>query len=104
MECIIAYLLLGLFVDLLHALVTMADAEEEAAWTNRRLWSDHRYDCRSRPVRCNLVAHQQQPARISCRPQLRNGAAVRGLLAVKGEWNMVEMLFRRRLPCRSVLR
>ncbi len=103
MECIIAYLLLGLFVDLLHALVTMADAEEDAAWTNRRLWSDHRYDCRSRPVRCNALV-RQQPAQISCRPHPCSGIVGRCLQLVNGGWKTTDVVFSRRLGCRSVLR
>ncbi len=50
MECIVAYLLLALFVDMALELVRMEDGEEEAVWIKRRLWTDTPYDCGTRAV------------------------------------------------------
>ena len=48
MECIIAYLLLALFVDLIVELVHLHDGEEEAVWIKRRLWTNAPFDCGTR--------------------------------------------------------
>ena len=50
MECIIAYLLLALFVDLIVELVRLDDGEEEAVWIKRRLWTNAPFDCGTRVV------------------------------------------------------
>lgn len=50
MECIVAYLLLALFVDLALDLMAMEEGEEEAVWIKRRLWTDTPYDCGTRAV------------------------------------------------------
>ena len=47
MECIIAYALLALFVDLLHEIITTDVSADEAQWISRRLWGDTLYDCRT---------------------------------------------------------
>ncbi len=45
MECIIAYLLLALFVDQIVELVRLDDGEEDAVWIKRRLWTNAPFDC-----------------------------------------------------------
>jgi hypothetical protein len=50
MECIIAYLLLTLFIDLALEIVCMDCTEDEAQWVKRSLWGQIPFDCGTRAV------------------------------------------------------
>lgn len=69
MECIVAYALLALLVDLLHEIVATEVTADEAQWINRRLWGDGYCDCRTvRPSERLLAKAGTAPTRVS-RPQ-----------------------------------
>ena len=50
MECIIAYLLLTLFIDLALEIARMDCTADEAEWIKRSLWGQTPFDCGSRAV------------------------------------------------------
>ena len=50
MECIIAYLLLTLFIDLALEIARMDCTEDEAQWVKRSLWGQTPFDCGTRAV------------------------------------------------------
>lgn len=50
MECIIAYLLLTLFIDLALEIARMDCTADEAEWIKRSLWGQAPFDCGSRAV------------------------------------------------------
>ena len=50
MECIIAYLLLAVFIDLALEIARMDCTEDEAEWITRRLWGTAPFDCGTRAV------------------------------------------------------
>ena len=69
MECIIAYALLALLVDLLHEIVATEVTADEAQWINRRLWGYGYCDCRTvRPTDRLLAKAGAAPVRVT-RPQ-----------------------------------
>ena len=50
MECIIAYLLLAVFIDLALEIARMDCTEDEAQWVKRSLWGQTPFDCGTRAV------------------------------------------------------
>ena len=50
MECIIAYLLLAVFIDLALEIARMDCTEDEALWVKRSLWGQTPFDCGTRAV------------------------------------------------------
>ena len=50
MECIIAYLLLAVFIDLALEITRMDCTEDEAQWVKRSLWGQTPFDCGTRAV------------------------------------------------------
>jgi hypothetical protein len=50
MECIIAYLLLALFIDLALEIVHMDVTADETGWIKRSFWGQNPFDCASRAV------------------------------------------------------
>ena len=50
MECIIAYLLLAVFIDLALEIARMDCTEDEAQWVKRNLWGQTPFDCGTRAV------------------------------------------------------
>ena len=50
MECIIAYLLLTLFIDLALEIARMDCTADEAEWIKRSLWGQTPFDCGTRAV------------------------------------------------------
>ena len=59
MECIIAYLLLTLFIDLALEIARMDCTADEAEWIKRSLWGQTPFDCGSRAVSAMATVHQQ---------------------------------------------
>ena len=59
MECIIAYLLLTLFIDLALEIARMDCTEDEAQWVKRSLWGQTPFDCGSRAVSAMATVPQQ---------------------------------------------
>ena len=50
MECIIAYLLLAVFIDLALEIARMDCTADEAEWIKRSLWGQTPFDCGTRAV------------------------------------------------------
>lgn len=50
MECIIAYLLLAVFIDLALEIARMDCTADEAEWIKRSLWGTAPFDCGTRAV------------------------------------------------------
>ena len=59
MECIIAYLLLAVFIDLALEIARMDCTEDEAEWITRRLWGTAPFDCGTRAVGAIATVPQQ---------------------------------------------
>ena len=59
MECIIAYLLLTLFIDLALEIARMDCTADEAEWIKRSLWGQAPFDCGSRAVSAMATVPQQ---------------------------------------------
>ena len=59
MECIIAYLLLTLFIDLALEIARMDCTEDEAEWIKRSLWGQAPFDCGSRAVSAMATVPRQ---------------------------------------------
>ena len=59
MECIIAYLLLTLFIDLALEIARMDCTADEAEWIKRSLWGQTPFDCGSRAVGAMATVPQQ---------------------------------------------
>ena len=59
MECIIAYLLLTLFIDLALEIARMDCTADEAEWIKRSLWGQTPFDCGSRAVSAMATVPQQ---------------------------------------------
>ena len=59
MECIIAYLLLTLFIDLALEIARMDCTADEAEWIKRSLWGQTPFDCGSRAVSAMATVPRQ---------------------------------------------
>ena len=59
MECIIAYLLLTLFIDLALEIARMDCTADEAEWVQRSLWGQAPFDCGSRAVSAMAAVPRQ---------------------------------------------
>ena len=59
MECIIAYLLLTLFIDLALEIARMDCTADEAEWIKRSLWGQAPFDCGSRAVSAMAIVPRQ---------------------------------------------
>ena len=59
MECIIAYLLLAVFIDLALEIARMDCTEDEAQWVKRSLWGQTPFDCGTRAVGAMATVPQQ---------------------------------------------
>lgn len=59
MECIIAYLLLTLFIDLALEIARMDCTADEAEWIKRSLWGQAPFDCGSRAVSAMTTVPRQ---------------------------------------------
>ena len=59
MECIIAYLLLTLFIDLALEIARMDCTADEAEWIKRSLWVQTPFDCGTRAVGAMATVPQQ---------------------------------------------
>ena len=59
MECIIAYLLLAVFIDLALEIARMDCTEDEAEWIKRSLWGQAPFDCGSRAVSAMATVPRQ---------------------------------------------
>ena len=59
MECIIAYLLLTLFIDLALEIARMDCTADEAEWIKRSLWGQAPFDCGSRAVSAMATVPRQ---------------------------------------------
>ena len=63
MECIFAYLLLALYVDLTLELVRMEKDQEKAVWVKRSLWTNTPFDCGTRAVSILAPLTRQKASR-----------------------------------------
>lgn len=63
MECIFAYLLLALYVDLTLELVRMEKDQEKAVWVKRSLWTNTPFDCGTRAISILAPLTRQKASR-----------------------------------------
>ena len=92
MECIVAYALLALFIDLLQEIIsTGVDDGEDAQWVNRRLWSNTYCDCRTvMPADRLFTRSQPEPVKPSrqwiCSGKARSLGFLRLITVISWRW------------------